>query len=298
MRAACERIRAAVETASGSASTATTTRTASAPLRSPCSSLRELGADVEWHLPSRFEEGYGVSSETIGRLADEGCRLVLTVDCGITAVDEVAEARAARARRDRHRPPPARRHAPRLPDRGHAAVRLPLSGALRHRRRATSSAQALLGSESEAVRRGTSTSSPSRRSPTSCRSSTRTARSPPPACGARRAPRSRGLRALMRTARVDPAAIDACGRRLPARAAHQRRRPPRAPGHRARAPADRGRRRGGAARRAAGGAEPRAAGRRGADRCARRSHESRSGREARAPPPRLRRSPTRTGTRA
>src|SRR5205814_2714171 len=56
--------------------------------------LGELGADVSWHLPSRFEEGYGVQAETLARLADAGCGLVLTVDCGITAVDEVAEARA------------------------------------------------------------------------------------------------------------------------------------------------------------------------------------------------------------
>src|SRR6188472_1697000 len=56
--------------------------------------LRELGADVEWHLPSRFEEGYGVSGDTISRLADEGCALLLTVDCGITAVEEVAAAKA------------------------------------------------------------------------------------------------------------------------------------------------------------------------------------------------------------
>src|SRR2546427_5783762 len=56
--------------------------------------LRELGADVDWHLPSRFEEGYGVQRETLARLADEGCGLVLTVDCGITAVAEVAEAQA------------------------------------------------------------------------------------------------------------------------------------------------------------------------------------------------------------
>ena len=58
-------------------------------------SLRSLGADVGWHLPSRFEEGYGVSRDTLARLAEEGCALVLTVDCGITAVEEVAEARAA-----------------------------------------------------------------------------------------------------------------------------------------------------------------------------------------------------------
>jgi single-stranded-DNA-specific exonuclease len=57
--------------------------------------LRELGAQVEWHLPSRFEEGYGLRGETLARLADAGCGLVLTVDCGVTAVAEVAEARAA-----------------------------------------------------------------------------------------------------------------------------------------------------------------------------------------------------------
>src|SRR5438105_13189321 len=55
--------------------------------------MRGLGADVSWHLPSRFEEGYGVSGATLERLAEEGCGLVLTVDCGITAVDEVRRAR-------------------------------------------------------------------------------------------------------------------------------------------------------------------------------------------------------------
>jgi single-stranded-DNA-specific exonuclease len=56
--------------------------------------LRALGADADWHLPSRFDEGYGLSGDTLDRLADEGCGLVLTVDCGITAVDEVARAKA------------------------------------------------------------------------------------------------------------------------------------------------------------------------------------------------------------
>jgi single-stranded-DNA-specific exonuclease len=55
--------------------------------------LRELGADVVWHLPNRFEEGYGLSGDTITRLAGDGCRLVLTVDCGITAVEEVRRAK-------------------------------------------------------------------------------------------------------------------------------------------------------------------------------------------------------------
>src|SRR5688572_4243982 len=71
--------------------------------------LRELGAEVEWHLPSRFEEGYGVSGDTISRLADEGCGLLITVDCGITAVEEVAAAKAAGLEvivTDHHRPGP------------------------------------------------------------------------------------------------------------------------------------------------------------------------------------------------
>jgi single-stranded-DNA-specific exonuclease len=69
--------------------------------------LRGLGADVEWHLPSRFEEGYGVSRDTLARLTEEECALVLTVDCGITAVEEIAEARAAGLNvivTDHHRP--------------------------------------------------------------------------------------------------------------------------------------------------------------------------------------------------
>jgi single-stranded-DNA-specific exonuclease len=69
--------------------------------------LREAGAEATWHLPSRFEEGYGLSSETLERLADQGVDLVLTVDCGITAVDEIAAARRRGVEiivTDHHRP--------------------------------------------------------------------------------------------------------------------------------------------------------------------------------------------------
>ncbi|HEV8180167.1 MAG TPA: single-stranded-DNA-specific exonuclease RecJ [Gaiellaceae bacterium] len=93
MEAACAQIRAAVEQrrricVHGDYDVDGIAATALAVLL-----LRELGADVTWHLPSRFDEGYGVRSETLARLADDGCGLVLTVDCGITAVAEVAEAR-------------------------------------------------------------------------------------------------------------------------------------------------------------------------------------------------------------
>jgi single-stranded-DNA-specific exonuclease len=69
--------------------------------------LRELGAEVESHLPSRFDEGYGVRDETLSRLAENGCGLVLTVDCGITATGEVAAAKLLGLQvvvTDHHRP--------------------------------------------------------------------------------------------------------------------------------------------------------------------------------------------------
>jgi single-stranded-DNA-specific exonuclease len=56
--------------------------------------LRGLGADVDWFLPSRAEDGYGLSAATVDRLARRGTRLLVTVDCAITAVEEVAAARA------------------------------------------------------------------------------------------------------------------------------------------------------------------------------------------------------------
>src|SRR5918998_1688521 len=57
--------------------------------------LRSLGADPVWELPSRFDEGYGLSAGAVERLAGRGVQLLVTVDCGITAVEQVAAARAA-----------------------------------------------------------------------------------------------------------------------------------------------------------------------------------------------------------
>lgn len=54
--------------------------------------LRRLGADPTWHLPSRFDEGYGLSAATVERLAAAGTGLLITVDCGATAVAEVEQA--------------------------------------------------------------------------------------------------------------------------------------------------------------------------------------------------------------
>jgi single-stranded-DNA-specific exonuclease len=57
--------------------------------------LRSHGADVDWFLPARIDDGYGLSMATVERLAHRGTDLLITVDCAITAVDEVAAARAA-----------------------------------------------------------------------------------------------------------------------------------------------------------------------------------------------------------
>ena len=57
--------------------------------------LRTLGAEVDWFLPSRAEDGYGLSLATVQRLAARGTQLLITADCAITAVDEVAGALAA-----------------------------------------------------------------------------------------------------------------------------------------------------------------------------------------------------------
>ncbi|HTX29863.1 MAG TPA: single-stranded-DNA-specific exonuclease RecJ [Solirubrobacteraceae bacterium] len=54
--------------------------------------LRSLGADADWFVPDRIADGYGLSLATVQRLAARGTRMILTADCAITAVDEVAAA--------------------------------------------------------------------------------------------------------------------------------------------------------------------------------------------------------------
>jgi single-stranded-DNA-specific exonuclease len=52
--------------------------------------LRALGADCDWLIPDRLADGYGLSAANVERLAQRGTELLVTVDCGITAVAEVA----------------------------------------------------------------------------------------------------------------------------------------------------------------------------------------------------------------
>ena len=50
--------------------------------------LRSCGADVVSYIPGRLEEGYGLNPIAINQLHREGVKLIITVDCGITAVEE------------------------------------------------------------------------------------------------------------------------------------------------------------------------------------------------------------------
>lgn len=56
--------------------------------------LSDLGLDVMYYLPDRLQEGYGVNNEALDKIKKEGVSLVITVDCGITAIDEVEYAKS------------------------------------------------------------------------------------------------------------------------------------------------------------------------------------------------------------
>ncbi len=56
--------------------------------------LRLSGAAVSYYIPSRFDEGYGLNAAAIEKLAGDGARLIVSVDCGITAVEPARTARS------------------------------------------------------------------------------------------------------------------------------------------------------------------------------------------------------------
>lgn len=69
--------------------------------------LTKLGADVDFYVPHRLEEGYGLNADAVTKLAAEGVQLIVTVDCGITAVDVATLARRLNVRliiTDHHTP--------------------------------------------------------------------------------------------------------------------------------------------------------------------------------------------------
>lgn len=53
-----------------------------------CDGLRQFGAQMEYHIPLRMRDGYGLSESAIRTCADNGVTLLLSVDCGISALSE------------------------------------------------------------------------------------------------------------------------------------------------------------------------------------------------------------------
>jgi single-stranded-DNA-specific exonuclease len=58
------------------------------------STLRTLGAECDWLIPDRLSDGYGLTMSSVEQLRRRGTQLVITADCGIGSVEEVAAARA------------------------------------------------------------------------------------------------------------------------------------------------------------------------------------------------------------
>ncbi len=55
--------------------------------------LRALGAKVQWYLPERLSEGYGLNMQAIEGFITQGCKLLITVDCGTSNVQEITRAK-------------------------------------------------------------------------------------------------------------------------------------------------------------------------------------------------------------
>ncbi|HUB25652.1 MAG TPA: single-stranded-DNA-specific exonuclease RecJ [Tepidisphaeraceae bacterium] len=49
--------------------------------------LKILGAQVDYYIPHRIDEGYGLNPQAVGQIIDQGAQLIVTVDCGVTAIE-------------------------------------------------------------------------------------------------------------------------------------------------------------------------------------------------------------------
>ncbi len=67
--------------------------------------LTALGGKVDWYLPHRIDDGYGINAPALDEARAAGVELGITVDNGITAHEQLAYARADRPAHDCHRPP-------------------------------------------------------------------------------------------------------------------------------------------------------------------------------------------------
>ncbi len=174
--------------------------------------VEALGGDADWFLPSRSEDGYGLAHATVARLVARGTRLLITADCAITAVDEVAAARAAGLDvlvTDHHAP----RGDGRLPDcptvhpgvNGYPAAELCAAGVAHKLARALLAAGGLDPADADADLDLVALATVADCVPL-VGENRRLVRAGLRTLAATRKP---GLRALLRVARVDPSAVDA-----------------------------------------------------------------------------------------
>ena len=197
---------------------------------------------VEFHVPHRLEEGYGLNSETLQKLAaSRACNVVVTVDCGIASLAEADEARRLGLElivTDHHEPkatlPARRRPGPSAPARARLAYPF---GGLSGAGVAFKLAWALCRSVRQRQGDAAAARVPARRhrswprwapSPTWCRCSTRTASSSATAWPACAPSRCSACKRCCDCAKLDTKANARRRRhRLRAGPAHQRRRPAR-----------------------------------------------------------------------
>lgn len=51
--------------------------------------LQNFYSEIDFYIPTRYDEGYGISRQTIDRAAEDGVKLIIILDCGIKAIDEI-----------------------------------------------------------------------------------------------------------------------------------------------------------------------------------------------------------------
>ena len=55
--------------------------------------LQQFYSNIEYYIPDRYEEGYGISKKAMDYAAEKGVKLIIVLDCGIKAIDEIAYAK-------------------------------------------------------------------------------------------------------------------------------------------------------------------------------------------------------------
>ena len=56
--------------------------------------LQQFYSNIEYYIPDRYEEGYGISKKALDYAAEAGVKLIIVLDCGIKAIDEIAYAKS------------------------------------------------------------------------------------------------------------------------------------------------------------------------------------------------------------